>query len=207
MRETSCSFVVANRALSESMQAVISRHPSLEDLKYINDLSSVLIARPSLVVDQEEHIYQELIRVRHSISTPPVDHVNDVDENKENRPPLMPIKCPVSRIPVWTPPDTSKITHTPDITSQNQKYRDGLKKMTPKTRPAVSGECFSQPLQLLRNNLHHSLATTHCLRLEVLNEWSSLLPNLKDVLVKTSKMPLRVSTRSFTRRSISITLF
>lgn len=132
------------------MQAMISRHPSLEDLKYINDLSSVLVVPPVLVDDQEEHIYQELIRVGHSISTPPTDHVDDVDENKENRPPLMPIKCPVSRIPVWTPPDTSKTIHTPAATGQNQKYRDGLKKMTPKTRPAVIGECICLPSQLLR---------------------------------------------------------
>ena len=127
------------------MQAMISRHPSLEDLKYINDLSSVLVVPPLLVDDQEEHIYQELIRVGHSISTPPTDHVNDVDENKENRPPLMPIKCPVSRIPVWTPPDTSKAIHTPVTTGPNQTYRDRLKKMTPKTRPAVLGECFGFP--------------------------------------------------------------
>jgi hypothetical protein len=84
------------------MQVVISRHPSLQDLKYINDVSSVLTVPPIFIQDKEEPIYQELIQIEHSISTPPFDYADDPDENKENRPPLMPIKCQTSRIPVWT---------------------------------------------------------------------------------------------------------
>ena len=56
---------IANRVLNESMQVVISRHPSLHDLKYINDVSSVLVVPPILIQDKEEPIYQELIPIDH----------------------------------------------------------------------------------------------------------------------------------------------
>jgi hypothetical protein len=114
------------------MQVVISRHPSLHDLKYINDISSVLVVPPVLIQDKEEPIYQELIQIEHSISTPPIDYDNDIDENKENRPPLMPIKCQVSRIPVWTVSATSK--------NMNTKHEDIKKKTTKTIKPCLTGK-------------------------------------------------------------------
>ena len=93
------------------MQVVISRHPSLHDLKYINDVSSVLTVPTVLVQDKEEPIYQELIQIEQSI-LPPLDYTDDPDENKENRPPLMPIKCQPSRIPVWTSNKNMNISGT-----------------------------------------------------------------------------------------------
>ena len=122
------SFFLANRLLSESMHVVISRHPSLQDLKYINDVSSRLGDSSLFVKEKEEPIYQKLIRIERLVTTPPTDHINDVDENKENRPPLMPIKCPVSRIPIWIPSSTSKI----------KKHEDIKKKAT--TKPCLAGK-------------------------------------------------------------------
>jgi hypothetical protein len=123
------------------MQVVISRHPSLEDLKYINDASSVLTVPPIFIQNKEEPIYQELIQVDHSIPTPPVDHMNDIDENKENRPPLMPIKCQGSRIPVWTPSPTTKNMNTPETTYKSKKHEEVKKKMTTTTtKPCLTGK-------------------------------------------------------------------
>jgi hypothetical protein len=121
------------------MQVVISRHPSLQELKYINDVSSILVGPPLYIQDQEEPIYQELIRVDHLISTPPTDHLNDIDENKENRPPLMPIKCQVSRIPMWTPSPNNKFIDTQEITGKNKKHEEVKKKMTT-TKPCLTGK-------------------------------------------------------------------
>ncbi|CAF4316225.1 unnamed protein product [Rotaria sp. Silwood2] len=151
-------FTNPNRILTESMQVVISRHPSLQDFKYVNDISSVLI-EPQ---DKEEPIYQELIQIDHLISTPPIDHMNDVDENKENRPPLMPIKCQVSRIPVWTPPNNKNI-NTPKISSKSKKNEEIKRKTTTK----------------------HSLT-------DLLDEWSHMAPKLKELLLSTRKIPLRM---------------
>jgi hypothetical protein len=119
------------------MQVVISRHPSLHDLKYINDVSSVLVVPSILIQDKEEPIYQELIQNDDSISTTPIDYINDIDENKENRPPLMPIKCQVSRIPVWTPSPTSKNMNTSETTCKSKKH-DDMKKKT--TKPCLTGK-------------------------------------------------------------------
>jgi hypothetical protein len=119
------------------MQVVISRHSSLNDFKYINDISNVLIVPPLLIQDEEEPIYQELIRVDHSISTPPIDHMNDVDENKENRPPLMPIKCQLSRIPVWTPSPDNKNINTSRTTGKSKKHEEVKKKTT---KPCLIGK-------------------------------------------------------------------
>jgi len=123
------------------MQVVISRHPSLQDLKYINDVSSILVVPPILIQNNEEPIYQELIQVDHSILTPPIDHWNDIDENKENRPPLMPIKCHGSRIPVWTPSPTNKNMNTPGTTCKSKKHEELKKKMTtPAIKPCLTGK-------------------------------------------------------------------
>ncbi|UJR28161.1 hypothetical protein I4U23_009415 [Adineta vaga] len=156
-------FTNPNRMLSESMHVVVSRHPSLQDLKYINDVSSLLIGPPLFIQEKEEPIYQELIRVEHLITTPPIDYMNDVDENKENRPPLMPIKCPVSRIPIWTPSPTNKINETPNTTSKNKKYEEIRKKMS--TKPCIT---------------------------DILDRWSSMTPKLKELLSDTRKMPIRM---------------
>jgi hypothetical protein len=121
------------------MQVVISRHPSLHDLKYIHDVSSVLVIPPVLIQDQEEPIYQELIQVDHSILTPSIDYMNDIDENKENRPPLMPIKYPRSRIPVWTPSPTNKNINPPGTTS-NSKKQDEVKKRMTTSKPCLTGK-------------------------------------------------------------------
>ena len=121
------------------MQVVISRHPSLEEMRYINDISSVLVIPPLSREEIEEHIYQELIRVNHS-----ANHIDiDIDENKENRPPLMPIKCPTSRIPVWTPsPTPLKPTQTLMTTQRKKNSMDIIKtpKMTPKSKPNLTGK-------------------------------------------------------------------
>jgi hypothetical protein len=122
------------------MQVVISRHPSLQDLKYINDVSSVLIVPPVFIQNKEEPIYQELIQIDHLISTPPIDHINDIDENKENRPPLIPIKCQSSRIPVWTPSPTNEYLNTPGITCKSNKH-ERVKKTTAATpKPCLTGK-------------------------------------------------------------------
>lgn len=121
------------------MQVVISRHPSLEEMRYINDISSILAIPPLGREEIEEHIYQELIRVNHS-----ANHIDiDIDENKENRPPLMPIKCPTSRIPVWTPSSTQlKSIQTPMTTQRNKNAMDTVRtpKMTPKSKPNLMGK-------------------------------------------------------------------
>ena len=122
------------------MQVVISRHSSLNDFKYINDISNVLVVPPLLIQDEEEPVYHELIRVDHSMSTSPIDDMNDVDENKENRPPLMPIKCPVSRIPVWTPSPDNKNINTPRTTGKNKKQEEVKKKMTTATKSYLIGK-------------------------------------------------------------------
>ncbi|CAF3399017.1 unnamed protein product [Rotaria sp. Silwood1] len=153
-------FTNPNRILTESMQVVISRHPSLQDFKYVNDISSVLI-EPQ---DKEEPIYQELIQIDQLISTPPIDHMNDVDENKENRPPLMPIKYQISRIPVWTPSsNNNKNIHIPKVPSKNKKNEEIKKKPTIKP----------------------------CL-IDLLDEWSHMAPKLKELLSSTRKIPLRI---------------
>lgn len=121
------------------MQVVISRHPSLHDLKYINDVSSVLVVPSILIQDKEEPIYQELIQNDDSISTTPIDYINDIDENKENRPPLMPIKCQVSRIPMWTPSPNNKFIDTPEIPGKNKKHEEVKKKITT-TKPCLTGK-------------------------------------------------------------------
>lgn len=115
------------------MQVVISRHPSLQDLKYINDVSSVLAIPSIFISNKEEPIYQELIQVDHSI---------DIDENKENRPPLIPIKYQNSRIPVWTPSPTSKIINTPGTTFKNNKKHEEVKNkpMTTTTKSCLTGK-------------------------------------------------------------------
>ncbi|CAF0903088.1 unnamed protein product [Adineta ricciae] len=146
-------FTNPNRLLSESMRVVASRHPSLQDLKYINDVSSRLGDSSLLVKEKEEPVYQELIRIERLITPPLTDHINDVDENKENRPPLMPIKCPVSRIPVWIPSSISK----------TKKHEDIKKKST--TKPCL---------------------------VDILDQWSSMTPKLKDLLTDTRKMPIRM---------------
>jgi hypothetical protein len=123
------------------MQVVISRHSSLNDFKYINDISNVLVIPPLLIQDEEEPIYQELIRIDHSISTPPIDYMNDSDENKENRPPLMPIKYQLSRIPVWTPSPDNKNINTPRTTGKSKKHEEVKKKITTTTtKPCLIGK-------------------------------------------------------------------
>lgn len=127
------------------MHVVISRHPSLEDMKYINDISSVLVIPPLCRETSEEHIYQELNRVNQSVQVTPPDLRMEIDENKENRPPLMPIKCPISRIPVWTPPNQPKGTcglSTRAMTEQKKKPTEILtmNKMTPKSKPGLHGK-------------------------------------------------------------------
>ena len=134
------------------MQVVISRHPSLEEMRYINDISSVLAIPPLCHEEVEEHIYQELIRVNHSTEAMPagptgsidIDLDVDADENKENRPPLVPIKCPTSRIPVWTPPSNQlKSTQTATMTTQRKKKPVEIgttPKMTPKAKPNLPGK-------------------------------------------------------------------
>jgi len=107
------------------MQVITSRHPSLQDLKYINDISSVLMDPPLLINNTEEHIYQELIRIDHGITKSPTDLVNDVDENKENRLPLMPIKCHLSRIPVWTPSPNNKNIKTSKLQKDMHDNSEG----------------------------------------------------------------------------------
>ncbi|CAF1233350.1 unnamed protein product [Adineta steineri] len=153
------------RILSESMHVVISRHPSLQDLKYINDVSSLLVD-PQFVQNKDEPIYQELIRLDHLIATPPSDHINDIDENKENRPPLMPIKCSTSRIPIWTPSPNNKTTDTSNITEKIKKNQESKKKTT-------------------------TTSAKPCLN-DLLDEWSSITPQLKQLLSNTRKMPIRV---------------
>lgn len=123
-------FCKANRMLTESMHVVMSRHPSLDDFKYINDVSSVL-------VEKQEPIYQELIRIEHLISTPPTDPMNDVDENKENRPPLVPIKYPTSRIPILTSTINNRNVNTSKITPKDKKTEE-LKK-NPMIKPNLTG--------------------------------------------------------------------
>ena len=120
------------------MQVVMSRHPSLHDLKYINDVSSVLILPPILLDDKEEPIYQELIQVEHSILTPPMDYINDIDENKENRPPLMPMKCQASRIPVWTPSPTVNASRTIGKSKKHGEVKKNPTAMT--TKPCLTGK-------------------------------------------------------------------
>ncbi|CAF3585561.1 unnamed protein product [Rotaria sordida] len=150
-------FTNPNRILTESMQVVISRHPSLQDFKYVNDISSVLIEQQY----KEEPIYQELIQIDHLISTPPIDHMNDIDENKENRPPLMPIKYHISRIPVWTPSNNNKNMNTPKILSKSKKNDETKKK--PIIKPCLT---------------------------DLLDEWSHMTPKLKELLSNTRKIPL-----------------
>lgn len=133
------ALFIANRILTESMHVVISRHPSLEDLKYINDVSSVLVEQPLYEQDKVEPIYQELIRIDHLLSTPPIDHMNDIDENKENRPPLMPIKCHTSRIPVWTPSPNMQNTNKSKMTNKT-KINEEIKKNSTITKPCIAGK-------------------------------------------------------------------
>lgn len=114
------------------MQVVLSRHPSLHDFKYINDASSVLMASQK----QDEPIYQELMPIYQIIPTPPKDYSNDVDEDKENRPPLMPIQLPKSRIPVWTPSPTTK----------NKTLEETKKKST--VKPCLTGRQISVRLKI-----------------------------------------------------------
>ncbi|CAF1364109.1 unnamed protein product [Adineta steineri] len=153
------------RILSESMHVVISRHPSLQDLKYINDVSSLLVD-PQFVQNKDEPIYQELIRLDHLIATPPSDHINDIDENKENRPPLMPIKCSTSRIPIWTPSPNNKTADTSNIAEKIKKNQESKKKTT-------------------------TTSAKPCLN-DLLDEWSSITPQLKQLLSNTRKMPIRM---------------
>jgi hypothetical protein len=119
------------------MQVITSRHPSLQDLKYINDVSSILTDPPLLTQDTEEHIYQELIRIDHGIITPFADPVND--ENKENRPPLMPIKCYSSRIPVWTPSPNDKQMNKSTMSYNSKKLEEEIKKTSKIVKPSLTG--------------------------------------------------------------------
>ena len=113
--------------MNESMQVVISRHPSLHDFKYVNDVSSVLVAPSVLIQDKQEPIYQELMQIEHSISTLAIDQM---DDDKENRPPLMPIECQVSRIPVWTPPPASRGVKQLETACKSKKHEEVKKKTT-----------------------------------------------------------------------------
>jgi len=122
------------------MRVITSRHPSLQDLKYINDVSSILIDPPLLTYNKEEHIYQELIRIDHEITKSPTDLVNDVDENKENRLPLMPIKCHLSRIPVWTPSPNNKNIKTSITTDKSKKFEEEIKKISKTIKPSLAGK-------------------------------------------------------------------
>ncbi|CAF1991361.1 unnamed protein product [Rotaria magnacalcarata] len=153
-------FTNPNRILTESMHVVVSRHPSLQDFKYINDVSSVLVESS----DKPEPIYQELIRIDHLISTPPTDHINDIDENKENRPPLMPIKCSKSRIPIRTPSTSKTNMNTPELVASTKKKNQGMKQQS---------------------------ATKSCLS-DLLDEWSYMGPKMKELLSNTRKLPLRI---------------
>lgn len=110
------------------MQVVISRHPSLHDFRYVNDVSSVLVGPPILVKEKEEPIYQELMHIEQSISTLAIDQIDEMDEDKENRPPLMPIECPVSYTPVWTPSPSSRGLKPPDTTCKSKKHEEAKKK-------------------------------------------------------------------------------
>lgn len=118
--------------MNESMQVVISRHPSLHDFKYVNDVSSVLVAPPVLIQDKEEPIYQELMQIEQSVSTLTIDQM---DEDKENRPPLVPIDCQASRIPVRTPSSTNRAIKQPETTCKNKKHEE----MKKKTKQSLTG--------------------------------------------------------------------
>lgn len=111
------------------MQVVISRHPSLHDFRYVNDVSSVLVGPPILVKEKEEPIYQEVMHIEQSVSTLAIDQINEMDEDKENRPPLMPIECPVSYTPVWTPSPSSRGIKAPATTGKSKKS----------TKPSLTG--------------------------------------------------------------------
>ena len=150
---------LANRILSESMRVVISRHPSLQDLKYVNDVSSVLVAPLLLTEDQQEHVYQELIRCDLGLTTPTADLSDNTDDDKENRPPSMPIRSHVSRIPVWTSSTHKRNSGVPMMATLVARDTDTKGKkptvMAPR-KPNLTGECLV--------TFHRYDATTDTLR-------------------------------------------
>jgi hypothetical protein len=122
------------------MQAMISRHPSLENLKYINDVSHVSMIPSLLVNDSVEHIYHELIRINHSRRTSLESNIIDIDEDKENRPPLLPMKCHVSRIPIRTTHNPRKIIDTAIERDQKKKSHVLQFKTASKSKSNLSGK-------------------------------------------------------------------
>ncbi|CAF3493156.1 unnamed protein product [Rotaria socialis] len=84
------AFTSPHRSLSESMKVVTSRHGSVEDLKYINETSNILIDPTLLTNDQEEHIYQELNQTNHEMTPLPTNTVNN---SASKMYPLVPINC------------------------------------------------------------------------------------------------------------------
>ncbi|CAF1605669.1 unnamed protein product [Rotaria magnacalcarata] len=71
------AFTNPHCILSESMKVVTSRHGSVQDLKYINDISNILIDPTLFTNDQEEHIYQELNQTNHEMASSPTNIVNN----------------------------------------------------------------------------------------------------------------------------------
>ena len=127
------------------MRVVISRHPSLQDMKYVNDVSSVLVAPLLLAEDDEEHVYQELIRCDLGVTTPTAELRDSTDDDKENRPPLMPIRSHVSRIPVWTSSTHKRNAGTPMMANLTAKDTDMKRKkptVTATSKPSLAGKCL-----------------------------------------------------------------
>ena len=122
------------------MQAITSRHSSLDDFKYVNDVSSILIdSLPLHKNDTDEPVYQELSRIDHDIMVSSMDLMNDMDDNKENRPPLMPIRYHLpSRIPVRTPLSDRKNFNASVILNKIKKLEE-VKNTAKKIKPNLEG--------------------------------------------------------------------
>ncbi|CAF2073536.1 unnamed protein product, partial [Rotaria magnacalcarata] len=75
------AFTNPHCILSESMKVVTSRHGSVQDLKYINDISNILIDPTLFTNDQEEHIYQELNQTNHEMASSPTNIMPRLSSN------------------------------------------------------------------------------------------------------------------------------